>query len=109
MELDTPIGKLVCGQGLWRGRYQNERLGADVEILVEGDETGPNPNEVETIRRYLADFEENLLAFRGKLFLGWSYYPVRIAIKQYGALGVDFRSRLPFLKPKTVQDDGSVF
>jgi hypothetical protein len=104
-----PIGCLIFHRGLWLGRYQDPRLGAAVELLVGGDATGPNGSEIATIETFLARFEENVLNFRRRLVIGWSYYPIRISVNQAGSLGVQFQSFLPFLGRKMVQDNGTVF
>lgn len=108
MERDTPIGKLTFAHGLWLGRHRDATLGADVELLVNGDQSGPKESEVAKIQEFLAEFQENVLALRRKLFMGWSYYPIRIAVSMHACLGVQFQSILPFFRPKLVQDNGTV-
>jgi hypothetical protein len=109
MERMSSIGNLTDKGGLWIGRFINHDLGADVELLVNADRNGPSESDVVKIRQFLDCFREKVLAFRRRLFLGWTYYPIRIAVTTQGSLGVQFKSFLPFMRTKMIQDDGTVF
>jgi hypothetical protein len=105
----TKIGTLVNHGGLWIGRFRNERIGADVELLVKGDASAPDDREIEQLAGFLANAEAQFRALRRKLSFGWSYYPIRITLNQEHRLGVQFQSILPFMRRKMVMDNGSVF
>jgi hypothetical protein len=101
---ETSLGTLAYSEGLWHGKYQETWMRAAVELLIEGDNLGPSEAEIATIRAFVDKCQENILLFRRRLFMGWSYFPIRIAVNRHGTLGVEFQSVLPLLPRKTVQD-----
>lgn len=102
LQRHTAVGLLELGETGWRGRYQDARMGIDVELLIQGDDSGVEPSQIAAIQDLLGGFREEMDSLRRKMFLGWTYRPARVLVDEECNLSVEFQSRLPFLSHKTV-------
>ena len=57
--------------------------------------------EILAVQRFVANLAEHTRTIRRSVFIGWSYYPERIAAKRNGDLQIRYRSSLRFLRSKS--------
>jgi len=97
---DSGIGTLTFDRGRWTTRYRAAGATREIRIFLNTTEGGPMDGEILAVQRFVANLAEHTRTIRGSVFIGWSYYPERIAAKRNGDLQIRYRSSRAFCAAK---------
>ncbi len=92
--------------GLWLGAVST-KFGI-VEVFFSGSEAGPDEKQVQAYRRFAEHLDANVARLRKKIFVGFLWHPIRIAINMENRVGVQFRNRLTGNQGKLILDEAPV-
>jgi hypothetical protein len=84
--------ELRWDHGLWVGLVPS-RYGP-VEAVLGGTPQGPKDADLASFRRFVERVDDNVAALRRRLWFGFLYQPIRIAVNNEARAGVQFRHRL---------------